>query len=114
MVPYLHGERGKYFFDASIGFGFPPVPDLKKEKFGSEPSKNAILENNVEETSLIAISYGIVIKLYEFNSSINDEKDIKDIGFIVNDRPILRNNFITNSMIFLVNDNFDIKLINTY
>ena len=114
LVPYLHGERGKYFFDASIGFGFPPVSDLKKEKLGSEPSKNAILENNVEETSMIAISYGRCIKLYEYNSSINDEKDIKDIGFIVNDRPILRNNFITNSMIFLMDDNFDIKLINTY
>ena len=122
LEEYFHGERGKYFFDASTGFGFPPISELNKEKLGSESannsrkaiSKNVFLENNIEEIQMISISYGKCIKLYEIKISNNDVTDVEEIGFIVNDRPILRNGFITDSMIFLVNDNFDIKLINTY
>jgi len=122
LFDYTYGEKGKFFFDVSAGFGFPPVSDLNKGKLGFEnPAaayRRSISSNIVigkeEENSMITISYGVVLQLFGFRVSEDNKIFFKPIGFIINDRPILRNCFITNSMIALLSDNFHIKLINTY
>ena len=122
LFDYTYGERGKFFFDVSFGFGFPPVSDLNKGRLGFENpaaayrgsiSKNITIGNE-EEISMLSVSYGSVLLLFGFRVSEDNKIFFKQIGFIISDRPILRNCFITNSMIALISDNFSVKLINTY
>ena len=120
IFEYTYGEIGKFIFDVSSGLGFPPVSDLSKGRLGSQSSaasrgsisNNIIIGNEDEETSMIAISYGNVLQIYGIR--ISDKNEIKPIGFIINDRPIIRNCFVANSLIAIMTDNLNIKLINTY
>ena len=123
LFDYIYGEKGKFYFDVSAGFGFPPVSDLNKGKLGFENpaaayrgsiSTNIMIGSEEEEISMIAISYGTVLQLFGFRVSDKNEIFFKAIGYIINDRPILRNIFVANSMIVLLSDNFSVKLINTY
>ena len=123
LFDYIYGEKGKFYFDVSAGFGFPPLSDLNKGKLGFENpaaayrgsiSTNIIIGSEEEEVSMIAISYGTVLQLFGFRVSDKNEIFFKAIGYIINDRPILRNIFVANSMIVLLSDNFSVKLINTY
>ena len=98
------------------------MSDLGGGRVGSESSfsrsgsisSNIIIGTDEEETSMIAVSYGNVLQLFGFRVSEKNEIYFKQIGFIINDKPIVRNCFITNSMIALMSDNLNIKLINTY
>ena len=117
-LEYIYGEKGKFQFDISIGFGFPPVADLKN-KMGQDTAAAArgsisdtiALSDTEEENSMIAVSYGNVIQLFAVKIK---EKKFKPIGYFINERPVLRMLFIFNSMIALITDNFNLKLINTY
>ena len=118
---YFYDEEGAFIFDVSSGFGFPPVSDLNKGRLGFESnsnyrgsiSNNIVIRNEDEETLMISISYGNVIQI--FGIVISDKNNvIKPIGFIINDKPIIRNCFISNSMIAIITEDLNIKLINTY
>ena len=118
VLEYIYGEKGKFQFDISIGYGFPPVADLKN-KMGVDiaaASRGSIsdtiaLSDTEEENSMIAVSYGSVIQLFAVKIK---EKKFKPIGYFINERPVLRMFFIFNSMIALLTDNFNLTLINTY
>ena len=122
VFEYSYGEKGKFYFDVSAGYGFPPVSDLNKGRLGSESFSNyrgsisntIMIGSEEEENSMLAISYGIVLQIYGFRISEKKEIILKPIGHIINDRPILRNCFISSSTIALMNDNLTIKIINTY
>ena len=122
VFEYFYGEKGKFYFDVSAGKGFPPLCDIGGGRVGSESSssRRGSISSNItigiddEETPMIAVSYGTVLQLFGFRVSDKNEIYFKQIGFIINDKPILRNCFITNSMIALMTDNLNIKLINTY
>ena len=119
---YFYGEKGKFQFDVSIGCGFPPVKDLKNKNgsrsFAAERagsiSNSISLGDNDEENSIIAISYGALIKIYGFRLSETSGSMPEFIGYYINERPIVRMFFIFNSMLALITDNLNIKLINTY
>ena len=122
LMDYLYGEKGKFQFDVSIGCGFPPVADLKN-KMGSTDisaaargsiSNSISIGDNEEENSILAVSYGNLIQIFGFRISEKDEIKSKVIGYYINERPVIRMFFIFNSMIALITDNFNIKLINTY
>ena len=55
----------------------------------------------------MAVSYGNVIQLFDVNK--NDY-----IGYFINEKPILRLMFVFNSILALITENFNIKLVNTY
>ena len=123
VIEYLYGEKGKFHFDVSSGLGFPPISDLEEERPSTESSAtyrtssiatNIVIGKEEEEISMISVSYGNVLQLLGFRVSDKNEIYYKDIGFIVNDRPIVRNCFLANSMIAFMTDNFNIKIINTY
>jgi hypothetical protein len=123
VIEYLYGEKGKFHFDVSSGLGFPPISDLEEERPSTESSAtyrtssiatNIVIGKEEEEISMISVSYGNVLQLLGFRVSDKSEIYYKDIGFIVNDRPIVRNCFLANSMIAFMTDNFNIKIINTY
>jgi len=123
VIEYLYGEKGKFHFDVSSGLGFPPISDLEEERPSTESSAtyrtssiatNIVIGKEEEEISMISVSYGNVLQLLGFRVSDKNEIFYKDIGFIVNDRPIVRNCFLANSMIAFMTDNFNIKIINTY
>ena len=123
MIDYFYGEIGNFIFDVSSGFGFPPISDLNKGRLGYESnaayrgsiSNNIVIRNEDEETLMISLSYGNVIQIFGIMiPDKNKEIKIKPIGFIINDKPIIRNCFISNSMIAIVTDDLNIKLINTY
>ena len=121
IFDYIYGEKGTFTFDVSSGFGFPPASDLNKGRIGYESnaayrgsiSNNIVIGNEDEETLMVAISYGKVLQIYGIRIS-DKYNDIKPIGFIINDKPIIRNCFVTNSMIAIVTEDSDIKLINTF
>ena len=121
IFDYIYDEKGAFTFDVSSGFGFPPASDLKKGRIGYESnaayrgsiSNNIVIGNEDEETLMLAISYGKVLLIYGLRIS-DESNDIKPIGFIINDKPIIRNCFVTNSMIAIVTNDFYIKLINTF
>ena len=119
-IEYVYGEKGKFTFDVSIGQGFPPVADLKKSNAeipsaarGSISNTISISENE-EENSMLAVSYGNVVQLFGFRIIENSGISFKIIGYFINDKPILRMFFIFNSMLALLTENNNIKLINTY
>jgi hypothetical protein len=120
---YFYGEKGKFQFDISIGLGFPPIADLNKDKIG--PSYTAAVSRGLISDSIaindnenpnvcLAASYGKVIQLYQLNIKGNNDISYKIIGYFINDNPVLRISFISNSIIMIMADNFNIKLINTY
>ena len=118
---YIYGEKGKFQFDITEGFGFPPVADLKN-KIGRETaaaarssiSNTIVVSDEDQENSMIAVSYGNVIQLFGFRFSEKSEVMFKVIGYYINEKPVLRIIFIFNSMLALITDNLNIKLINTY
>ena len=125
VFEYIYGEKGRFQFDISSGWGYPPVSDLKGgggksgldlpvANYRGSISNNIVIGSNDEETSMIVVSYGNVVQLFGFRVSEKGETYFKPIGFIINNRPVLRVCFITNSMIILLSDNFNIKLVNTY
>ena len=120
---YFYGEKGKFQFDISIGLGFLPIEELNKDKIDSCNvaaasrgliSDNIIIDNNKYANLCLAVSYGKVIQLFSLNEKKNNEYSYKNIGYFINDNPILRISFIFNSIIAIMTDNFKIKLINTY
>jgi hypothetical protein len=120
---YFYGEKGKFQFDICIGYGFPPIADLNKDKIGSSNipaasrgliSESIAINDNENANLFLAASYGKVIQLYRLNIKGNNDISYKIIGYFINDSPILRIFFISNSMITIMTDNFNIKLINTY
>ena len=123
-LKYFYGEIGKFQFDISIGLGFSPIACLNKDKIGSSEvaysskgsiSNSIFINNNNENLNLfLAVSYGKVIQLFRLRIKDNNEISFKIIGYFINDNPILRIFFILNSLIAIITDNFNIKLINTY
>lgn len=120
---YFYGEKGKFQFDISIGFGFPSITDLNNDKriapscaAASRGSiTDSIVINDNEDTNLcLAVSYGNVIQLFKLNIKDNKKIYYRIIGYFINDNPILRISFVFNSIIAIMTDNFNIKLINTY
>jgi len=121
-LKYFYGEKGKFQFDIGIGYGFPPIADLNKDKVGSSiPAasrgsiSDSIAMNDRENANLcLAASYGKVIQLYQLNIKGNSDISYKVLGYFINDTTIVRISFISNSIVAIVTDNFNIKLINTY
>ena len=118
-VKYIYGEKGKYQFDISVGYGFPPVSDLKSDlnnaaRRGSISEDIATDEQEDENYHMVAVSYGNVILLYGVRIIENNKISFKDIGYFITEKPILRMMFVSNSMLALINENFNIKLVNTY
>ena len=119
IIEYIYGEKGKFQFDISLGQGFPPVADLKNKENIPAAARGSIsntisVSDDEEKNLMISISYGNVIQL--FGLRISEEKGITSriIGYYINERPVLRMTFIINSMIALITDNFNLKIINTY
>ena len=122
-LKYFYGEKGKFQFDISIGYGFPPIADLNKDKIGlsnlpaasrGSISDSIAINDNENANLFLAASYGKVIQLYRLNIKGNNDISYKIIGYFINDNPILRISFISNSIVMIMADNFNIKLINTY
>ena len=119
MLNYFYGEKGKHQFDISLGYGFPPVSDLKNN-VGSISARSGSISDNIiigddeEKNRMLAVSYGNLIQLYGVRVSENDGIIYKPIGFFLTEKPIIRLFFICNSMLALITDNFYVKLINTY
>ena len=117
---YTYGEKGKFTFDISIGQGFPPVADLKKENQEIAALARGSISNSIsvkekeEENLMIAVSYGSVVQLFGIRFNEKNVLIFKVIGYFINDKPILRMFFIFNSMLALLTENNNIKLINTY
>ena len=122
LLNFTYGEKGRFLFDASLGFGFPPVSDLNKGKMGFEnPAaayrgsiSNNIVNGDEEEIPMLVVSYGKVIQMFGLRFSDDNKLHFKQIGFIINESPIIRNCFVTNSMIVLMDDTLCLKLFNTY
>ena len=120
-MDYVYGEKGKFQFDITEGYGFPPVADLKN-KIGRESAASArgSISNSIsisdedQENSMIAVSYGNLIQLFGFRISEKSGVIFKIIGYFINEKPVLRAFFIFNSILALVTDNLNIKLINTF
>ena len=123
IINYFYGEKGKYQFDISAGYGFPPVADLNKGKMGSTDiaaasrgsiSNSIAIGDNENENSMVAVSYGKVIQLFGFRVSDKNEVYSKVIGYFINENPILRISFLFNSIISIISDDFKLKIVNTY
>ena len=134
---FFSGNELYNHFDITIGTGFPPIPEflpeINEESKGSNilsrtitrsytinmsrtmTMNNIILNEDIEEYFL-AVSYGHVIKLYEIKKSSHYRLKIKEIGHYINDinENIIRIAFMFNSMIALINEKFQIKMLNTY
>ena len=108
---YFYGQKGQYQFDISVGYGFPPESDLESDTIkvanSDSISDYIVIEKEEKKNYIMAVSYGNVIQLFDVNK--NDY-----IGYFINEKPILRLMFVFNSILALITENFNIKLVNTY
>ena len=90
---------------------------IKKPDFIEEciaPDSQVAFEKNDDDKILLIISWANII--YFYSLEINNKNIInnyKEIGNYINENNILRIGFFNSSVIYIINDSFSMKLINT-
>ena len=115
-IPY--SNLGDFIFDCDFGFGYPPFPELnlsnERDKKKLLILENQFVEEGKKESILFAVSYGVVIRLYEIIFKKNYLVDCKEIGHYITDFPICKLGFISKSYLTLIDKNNALKVINTF
>ena len=112
-IDKIENLNSDYIFDASFGNGNPPINDKNKTNSKTSISDSFSICEGVDN-SMLAISYGPIMLLYKLKINKKGHLNIEPIGHFINDKPILRIEFLGNSFLSLFINNKKIKLINTF
>ena len=115
-----------YFFSPDICFGIGriPAPFVYDGDFSEEINKkinikkdlkiNVMTELNLnKEYQLIYISWGKILYVFILSFDLNDFLSINQVGYYINNEPIIRMGFLSNNIIYMMDIYKKFKIINT-
>ena len=115
-----------YFFFPDICFsqGRIPAPFVYDGDFSEDINKNINIKKDLniklnyelnlnEEYQLIYISWGKILHIFIISFNLDDFLSISQIGYYINNEPIIRMGFLSNNIIYLMNIYKKFKIINT-
>ena len=115
-----------YFFFPDICFsqGRIPAPFVYDGDFSEDINKNINIKKDLniklnyelnlnEEYQLIYISWGKILHIFIISFNLDDFLSINQIGYYINNEPIIRMGFLSNNIIYLMNIYKKFKIINT-
>ena len=112
-IPYSFFNQGRipapFVYDKDFSEDINKHINIKKElniKFNSNLNLN-------EEYQLIYISWGKILHVFILSFDLNDFLSISQIGYYINNEPIIRMGFLSNNIIYLMNIYKKFKIINT-
>ena len=110
--------------DICFGIGRIPAPFVYDGDFSEEINKNINIKKDLninitseinlnKEYQLIYISWGKILHVFLLSFNLNDFLSINQIGYYINNEPIIRMGFLSNNIIYLMNIYKKFKIINT-
>ena len=117
-IPY------SFFPDICFSQGRIPAPFVYDGDFSEDINKNINIKKDLnikinyelnlnEEYQLIYISWGKILHIFIVSFNFDDFLSISQIGYYINNEPIIRMGFLSNNIIYLMNIYKKFKIINT-
>ena len=117
-IPY------SFFPDICFNQGRIPAPFIYDKDFSEDINKHINIKKELnikfnsnlnlnEEYQLIYISWGKILHVFILSFDLNDFLSISQIGYYINNEPIIRMGFLSNNIIYLMNIYKKFKIINT-
>ena len=117
-IPY------SFFPDICFSQGRIPAPFVYDGDFSEDINKNINIKKDLniklnyelnlnEEYQLIYISWGKILHIFIISFNLDDFLSISQIGYYINNEPIIRMGFLSNNIIYLMNIYKKFKIINT-
>ena len=117
-IPY------SFFPDICFNQGRIPAPFVYDKDFSEDINKHINIKKELnikfnsnlnlnEEYQLIYISWGKILHVFILSFDLNDFLSISQIGYYINNEPIIRMGFLSNNIIYLMNIYKKFKIINT-
>ena len=117
-IPY------SFFPDICFSQGRIPAPFVYDGDFSEDINKNINIKKDLnikinyelnlnEEYQLIYISWGKILHIFIVSFNLDDFLSISQIGYYINNEPIIRMGFLSNNIIYLMNIYKKFKIINT-
>ena len=110
--------------DICFGQGRIPAPFVYDGDFSEEINKNINIKKDLnikianelnlnKEYQLIYISWGKILHVFILSFNLNDFLSVYQIGYYINNEPIIRMGFLSKNIIYLMNIYKKFKIINT-
>ena len=117
-IPY------SFFPDICFNQGRIPAPFVYDKDFSEDINKHISIKKDLnikfnsnlnlnEEYQLIYISWGKILHVFILSFDLNNFLSISQIGYYINNEPIIRMGFLSNNIIYLMNIYKKFKIINT-